>query len=177
MKNLILTAYAVLVTVLLVLDIGRQIWRHRRLPSEAPPFNLIHVYTNGTWATGIIDTRTRQPVRIEWSLKKDGKTDCISYFFEGKSILELHLFPGRPPGRWETFYDRAGNEKIVWIDHLGTGQFSERILCDSGTVEVWYQDRWQSTDLRNKVRGIVLDGKWCPLILTNGLWSIERPAE
>lgn len=71
------------------------------------------------------------------------------------------------------FYGEDGKTKVSWADRSGTGLFTERIFYggDKPRLEVWYNQEWYATEERNNKRGILVDGHWLRLQITNGVWT------
>jgi hypothetical protein len=180
MRKLVLPTYAALVTVLLLLDVFLR--GSPKRPGTKPTGTaserilLIPVRTNGMHGTALMDTAKNQMIRVEWFLNREDKPDAISYCFEGKDLFELHLGTNGPPGRAVNYYDADGNKALTLLDHLGLGQFTERITYPAGEekLEIWVENAWRKFESRGGVRGVMLERQWCALSLTNGVWSIRR---
>jgi hypothetical protein len=176
-----LVTYSIAITLLFISGLGWEGYRSWRVhPAPKPPSPdvvLIPVNRDDRRGVALMDTKANQMIRGEWYVNRQDKPDVIAFFFEGKDVLEMHLVGGESPARMVHFYDNQGRNKTTWIDHVGQGQFTERLTYEEGVSheEVWYHGRWSATENRNGVRGLVEAGRWVPLVFRNGAWVAPSP--
>jgi hypothetical protein len=174
MNKSILT-YALVVTALLFADIGWRVSKRRNsavAPKNNAEFLVVPVNSNDMKAVGLVNARTHEMVRTEWFIHNDTKADVVTYFFENRNVLELHVLDNGSVSRVVHFYDSAGELKSTWIDPTGKGQFSERISQESGLSrdELWFDDKWSPMEKRNDIRGVIVGSNWVAVRFKDGAW-------
>jgi hypothetical protein len=182
MKKTLLWAYAIVITLLLLMDVGWRAWtRSGDKEGLHKLFRVVAVHTNDVEGPvdgiAIVDAKTKQPVMTKLSSGSNVQPEMINYFFQGKNVMDLALMTNGPARRGVTFYDTNGNIKVWWVDRGGRGLFTDRIFYGEGKprLEFCYNDTWYPAVEQDGKRGIVLDGQWRRLKLTNGVWIILPP--
>jgi hypothetical protein len=168
-------SWATIIGLLLLANIGWLTWNYHAhdLRSVSKQFKVAVLRTNGVEGIELIETKTGQPIWIGWDFDRDGTPSTTSYFFQGKNVMNIYAPTGKSTRREVIFYGEDGKAKVSWADRSGTGLFTERIFYDRGEplLEVWYNQDWYVAEQRNNKRGIVVDGRWLPLQITNGIWT------
>lgn len=138
-----------------------------------PRFFLFPFTTNGLRAEGLIDQSNRQFVRLELFETNEGKPSCVTFWYHGRDVFELHFVSNHPPVRVVPYFDDTNHLEVNYFDRGGFGHFAERLTYESGgeKVEVLYGAGWHELERRDGQRGIVLDGRWTPMTFTNGVWA------
>jgi len=164
------------VLVLLGVDVGWRVYTALSIAGgggEIKRVRVLPIQTNGATGTAIVDASTKQPLWSEWCFAKAGIPDTVSYYFEGKSVMDIHLTPGGLSKRDVVFYSKDGQPTVLWADRGGLGFFTDRILYDGErrTYQIWCNDGWHGIENRGRSRGIMLNGQWREVEFTNGIWK------
>jgi hypothetical protein len=138
-------------------------------------FSIVNVQTNDTKASMIVDRHTGKPVWGEWDLGHGGRPDCVSYFYEGRNVMNFYPRAGEPARFDVTLYGEDGKVRTVWGSRGINAGFTERERYDTGIPrrEIWFNEAWHTLQHRTNdgliQGGIVLDGKWQHVEFTNGV--------
>jgi hypothetical protein len=171
-----------LVTALVLMDAGLRLrqWRfNQETRAFAKLFRVVSVSTNGTDGVMIVDRRTLEPVWGSWDFGGGGKPDTVSYFFEGRNIMNIYPKRGDPPHIDVAFFGEDGRMRAVWANRGTNDGFTERTLFSDGAPrkEVWFGDSWHTMEYRTNgaaIRGgISVDGEWRHVVFTNGALALE----
>lgn len=83
-----------------------------------------------------------------------------------------------PPRRSVIYYDTNGLERVIVGDRGGVGMLTDRIFYENGSarLEWWYGEAWHPVEERNNEMGIVVDGQWTRMGLSNGV-IVPDPSE
>jgi len=161
------------VSLLLFADVFWRGWPGSRQPQavEPLPFSFVNLHTNDATGVGIIDSKTKEPVWTRLSFAQNG-SETITYYFQGKSVMDVHLTSSKSQRRDVLFYDANGQLKLMWGDRSGLGLFTDRVFYDRDKQrpEVWFGEKWQPVVERSGLRGLVLNGNWQQLRFTNNIW-------
>jgi hypothetical protein len=175
-KILIGFCFAILgVATLLVICLQVHLWRHHaNINAFTKRFEIVRVHTNDANGILIVERKTSQPIWGSLALGTPGEPDTLSFFFEGKNIMNVYPQLGAPPHFDVSFFDEDGAVSAVWVSRGTNAGFTERRLIggDKPRKDVWFNEAWHTLQHRtndgNIQGGIVLDGKWHHLKFTNG---------
>ena len=174
------TILLVVSIVLVAADISWRVWAwHHCSEGRAilQRFKVEYTHTNDVSSIGIYDAKSGQPIWTEFDFNHDGTPDNESYFFLGQDVFDITLSSNRPP-KYSVWFRGPGKSVTWWLDHQGSGSFTERIFYDTNGVpakhEVWYDNTWHLVERRDEKNGLVIDGQWRHLASnTNGTWTTE----
>lgn len=127
--------------------------------------------------TGIVVYDRRVPIWSEFDLGRHGWPNAYTFFFGGKDVLVMQVDRNRRiTGSALTFYDESGNEKVVYGDHTGSGEITDRIVYSGGRSyeEILLPGSWKKLEKRGPLSGVMIDGQWRAVQYTNGTWSIQN---
>jgi hypothetical protein len=159
----------------LFVDIALRVQQSKR-DSFAARFTAVPLFTNGTSGILIRDRVKNEPL---WGIWNFDVGDSVNCFVNGRLVLSVTSAKG---GRSETevlFYGE--DEKLIthWKAREN-GVFYGRTFFDEAGAksEAWLDNRWHPVVMRTNEgkpqTGIVVEGKWQHIILTNGILSIEN---
>jgi hypothetical protein len=169
------------VTLLLV-DVSYHIWAwHHYAEGRAflERFKMGYTHTNDMTCLEIYDAKTGQPIWAKVQFGNDSNSVMESYYFQGKDAFDVTLSSNRPP-KFGVYFRGSGKSETWWFDRLGNGSFTERVYYDTNGVfskhEVWYDNKWQLVDRRDRTNGLVIDGMWHAFarIGTNEAWTLAE---
>jgi hypothetical protein len=182
------TAKVILLAVvglLLLADISLRIRDHSSFSNSTAsitnsifggPLSVMLVHSNSVdaaWDTIVMQKdKSWQPLWAEWDFGHGGRS--ISYFFQGKIVLNIHTATDQKPGYEFVSRNGEGETQVHWWDRKDSGIFTEKISYntngDLSKYEVWYDEAWHIVDRRNGTNGIVINGQWLHLKFdTNGI--------
>jgi hypothetical protein len=148
---------------------GRAILKH---------FKVEYMHTNDYSSIGIYDVKTGQPIWVRWDFGHGGDSVMESYYFQGHDVFDI-TFGSNRPARYGVYFLGPGRSATWWLDRLGNGAFTERIFYDTNGAyskhEVWYDNKWQLVDKRDRTNGLVFNGIWHSFARTgtNETWKLE----
>jgi hypothetical protein len=158
---------------------GWNVAQHAKDRAVGRRFTIQAVRTNGSEGVVIVDRASRRPVWSDFLLpdkQAQATNEMVSFWFDGRDVMDINLGPGRPPRRGVMFYDTDGKMKTMWADRGGNGTFDERVFYgDQAREEVWFNDSWHTVIRRDGKRGAILNGKWCEIGRVSGVWSLLQP--
>ena len=169
------------ITCLLLIDVCFRL-RPQSHKSTSDRFNdlfaVVNVQTNADHGIMIVDKRTGDSLWAKWVLGGSNMTDCSSFFFNRRDIVDVFPQKSGPPWIAVTFYDEDGNVNAVWASKGNSACFTERRQsAREFRREVWFDEAWHLVDYRTNqestLGGIFVNGKWHHLLFTNGSWAIE----
>jgi hypothetical protein len=137
-------------------------------------FEVVHVHTNDTKGIVIVERKTGKPIWGNWEFRSAGQSDTVSYFFEGRNMMNVYPMVGQPPRIDIAFFGEDGTVRAIWANRGTNVGFTDRIVYGEGQPrkDIWFNESWHSLQHRtndgNIQGGIVLDGKWQHLEFTNG---------
>jgi len=126
----------------------------------------------------VVDTRLNQLV---WNRFAGGAGLTDVFFPTGRVVFGLVEKSNRPPLFFVHFRDLENATNILAGTHYyARGPFAHFLWRDvrdaTGKVarrDVWYKEMWRELLVSNGRTGIVLEGKWYPIVFdTNGVASI-----
>jgi len=168
-------------SILVLVDIGFRVreWRdNSRVLALSKLFEVVTVHTNAAFATVIIDRKTKQPLWGKW--KYDSGDQSVSYFYDGRNVMNFYPREGEAPRFDVTFFGDDGTVKALWINRGSNAFFTERARYDVDVPrkEIWFNERWYPlvprTNNDGSVKGgIIFDGKWRHPVFTNGSAALE----
>jgi hypothetical protein len=169
-----ISPWLALVGCLFVLDVSLRVWQKCSIATSR--FRMVNIQTNDSNGIVIVDKKTGQQLWGEWDFGNHGKPDTLSFFFEGRNLM--NVYPERGPGADfdVTFYRPDGSVKAIWLN-LGVGGFVERVVYGDGRPrkEVWFEEAWHAVQYRTNngstQGGILIKGQWQHLVWTNGTWT------
>jgi hypothetical protein len=88
------------------------------------------LHTNDVSGVGIFDSKTEQPLWVEWDFNNDNKPTQESYFFRGEDVFDVTLSSNRPP-KYSVYFRGLDKSVTWWLDRGGSGSFTERIFYDT----------------------------------------------
>jgi len=174
--------WAIAIILLLLVNLGWMSWnssRHPGLRAAGKQFKIEVLHTNSASGVGIFESKTEQPLWVEWDFNGDGKPDQETYFFRGKEVCDIVLSSNRPP-KISIYFRGPGKSVTWWIDDQGIGSFTDRIYYNTNgnfyKREVWYNEAWQPVERQDGKNGIIVNRQWHKLTFdTNGVWTIATP--
>jgi hypothetical protein len=100
-----------------------------------------------------------------------------SFFFFGRgSVMNLKVDRNRRIiGSAVTCYDESGKPKIMYGDHTGSGEFTDRVIYTGGQpyTEILLPGAWRKLEKRGPLKGVTIDGQWHAVQYTNGAWTVR----
>jgi len=118
----------------------------------------------------------KQPIWSEWDFGQDGRQElAYSFFFNGKDVLLLAIDQNqRVKGCTVTCRDDSGKPRIMYEDHTGSGEFTDRIIYGNAKpyYEICLPGTWIKLEKRGSLPGVMLDGQWHAVQYTNGAWTV-----
>jgi hypothetical protein len=181
-RNIWIMLYVSVLTLILIVDLALRLhdWRYNQdVRAFNKVFGLVKVYTNDATGFVIIDKKTSKPIWGEWSFSPPGRLDSVSYFFEGRNIMNIYPGSTEPPPFDITFFGGDGTVRAVWANRGTDAGFTERTQYGNGnpTKEIWFDEAWHALQYRTNdgtiQGGIVVDGSWRHVTFTNGTTAIE----
>jgi hypothetical protein len=161
-------------------DVGLHVWHvveAHRMRVLSDEFAITNVHTNDGDGILIVDKKTGQPLWGKWDFGFGGKPDAVSFFFEGRNLMNVHLRSDERPRIDVTFFGPDGKVRAIWADRGGDGGFTERTQYGRGEPrkQVWFDEAWYNVQYRTNggrsQAGILVGEQWHHLKFTNGTWT------
>lgn len=174
-----------IVALLVLADIGWRFWAwtHPQAVCSTTtsitgrPFMLMADHRSNVDAISIRKDKTWEAVYVEMDLNNDRQPDQVLHYFNGKDVFNVNLQPGQPP-KFDVYFYGPGKSVTWWLDRGGAGAFTDRIFYDTtGNLtrhEVLLGPTWRALEKRAQQNGVVIDGQWTPVQLTNGNWATDK---
>jgi hypothetical protein len=167
-------------TVLIFASVILTRWFSR---ASIPDLGKVEVHTerDKTGKDSLFAIRDKATKELLWAqlLGEAGEPASLVSFYQGKPVFEIHITSiaggetNTTPKRDVLYYDDVGKLKLILGDRRGDGLLTERIFYGEGKprMEVWYNCQWTPVEDRDGKRGLLVDGKWSRLTITNGAWE------
>lgn len=141
------------------------------------PQRFVSHTESGKEGTGVVVYDRGQPIWGEFDFDRRGRPNLYSFFFFSReSVLDLSVDRNRRIiASAVTCLDESGKRKIMYGDHTGSGEFTDRIIygVDQPYKEILLPGSWKKLEKRGSLLGVTIDGQWHVVDYTNGAWIVS----